>query len=232
MNKQEFSDIIGYQFHDTSLLDNALTHSSYYYEARQGTIQNNERLEFLGDSIFNAVISKHLYDRVKYVEEGSLTKLRALVVCERSLAECGNRLRIGKYLKLGRGEENSGGRMRSSIIADAVEAVIGAIYIDGGFNAAGNFIIRAFKSTIDRAIEGKLHWDFKTEIQERLQANGTVDILYHLDREEGPDHNKTFYVSLFVDNNKIGEGQGRTKKEAEQNAAKAALEGTSCILKE
>ena len=230
MSRKHFSQIIGYSFQDCSLLENALTHSSYSHEgrqqeSRQKSVEDNERLEFLGDSIFNAIISEYLFTRVIDVEEGKLTKLRALIVCERSLAECGKNLGIGAYLKLGRGEENTGGRYRSSIIADGMEAVIGAIYLDGGLGPAKAFVLSTFESIIERALTGKLYTDFKTEVQEYLQSKGMTEISYRLDREEGPDHSKTFYVSLWADGNKLGQGRGSTKKEAEQNAAKAALEG-------
>lgn len=225
MNDGDFSQAIGYQFRDWSLLEIALTHSSYNNEGKQETAPNNERLEFLGDAIFDVIISEHLYNRMTDVEEGRLTKFRALVVCERSLTECGNRLGICRHLRLGRGEEHNGGRSRSSIIADAMEAVIAAIYLDGGLDATRAFVLSAFEPTIEAALAGKLHTDYKTELQERLQAKGEADIVYRLDRQEGPDHNKTFYVSLWADGANIGKGQGQTKKEAEQNAAKAALEG-------
>ena len=230
MSRKHFSQIIGYSFQDCSLLENALTHSSYSHEgrqqeSRQKSVEDNERLEFLGDSIFNAIISEYLFTRVIDVEEGKLTKLRALIVCERSLAECGKNLGIGAYLKLGRGEENTGGRYRSSIIADGMEAVIGAIYLDGGLGPAKAFVLSTFESIIERALTGKLYTDFKTEVQEYLQSKGMTEISYRLDKEEGPDHSKTFYVSLWADGNKLGQGRGSTKKEAEQNAAKAALEG-------
>lgn len=230
MNRKDFSQIIGYSFQDHSLLENALTHSSYSHEGRQQegrhrALEDNERLEFLGDSILNAIISEYLFTRVIDVEEGKLSKLRALIVCERSLAECGKGLGIGAYLKLGRGEENTGGRNRSSIIADGMEAVIGAIYLDGGLGPARAFVLSTFESIIERALTGKLYTDFKTEVQEYLQSKGMTEISYRLEREEGPDHSKTFYISLWADGNKLGQGRGSTKKEAEQNAAKAALEG-------
>jgi dsRNA-specific ribonuclease len=153
-----------------------------------------------------------------------LTKLRAVIVCERSLAVCGAGISVGEYLQLGKGEENSGGRKRSSIIADATEAVIGAIYLDGGWDAVRDFVIRIFSVLIEDALAGKLHMDYKTEIQERLQSHGEADISYAIEREEGPDHDKTFYANLIFQGNVIGSGSGRSKKEAEQQAAKQALE--------
>ncbi len=225
MNSESFSMRIDYHFQDPSLLETALTHSSYCHEGRLTHTKNNERLEFLGDSIFNAVIGEHLYKIGEDVEEGRLTKLRAQVVCEASLAECGKRFEIGSYLNLGRGEELSGGRTRNSILADAMEAVIGAIFLDGGYENAKGFVLNAFIPTIEKALAGSLHSDYKTEIQEKLQAKGAKEILYQIDKEEGPDHQKTFYVSLWFEGEKLGEGHGKSKKEAEQSAAKAALEG-------
>jgi ribonuclease-3 len=164
------------------------------------------------------------------VEEGELTKLRAVIVCERSLAVCGTKVSIGDYLNLGKGEENSGGRKRSSIIADAMEAVIGAIYLDGGWSAVHDYIIRIFSELIEDAISGKLHMDYKTEIQERLQSHGEAEICYVIEREEGPDHDKTFYANLVFQGSIIGSGSGRSKKEAEQQAAKQALERGDTVV--
>ena len=224
MNELDFQKIIQYDFQNVNLLKNALTHSSYINEGKWQQTGNNERLEFLGDAILDAVISDYLYRRLDHVEEGELTKLRAVIVCERSLAVCGNRVSIGSYLMLGKGEENSGGRSRCSIIADAMEAVIGAIYLDGGWNTVHNYVIRIFSELIEDAISGRLHMDYKTEIQEKLQSHGEAEICYVIEREEGPDHDKTFYANLVIQGNVIGSGSGRSKKEAEQQAAKQALE--------
>jgi len=224
VNELEFQEIIQYHFKDINLLKNALTHSSFLNEGKQLQTINNERLEFLGDAILDAVISDYLYSRLNNGEEGELTKLRAVIVCERSLAACGIGLSIGDYLRLGKGEENSGGRKRGSIVADAMEAVIGAVYLDGGWNAVHDFVIRIFSDVIEDAISGKLHMDYKTEIQERLQSHGEAEISYVIEREEGPDHDKTFYANLIFQGNVIGSGSGRSKKEAEQQAAKQALE--------
>jgi len=224
VNELDFQNIIQYQFKNPDLLLNALTHSSFINEGRSSQIENNERLEFLGDAILDAVISDFLYKRTDRFEEGDLTKLRAVIVCERSLASYGMKVSIGNYLRLGKGEENSGGRKRGSIIADALEAVIGAIYLDGGWDTVQEFVIRTFAGLIDDALAGKLHMDYKTEIQEKLQARGEADISYVIEREEGPDHDKTFYANLLFQGNIIGQGSGRSKKEAEQHAAKQALE--------
>lgn len=224
MNEHDFQKIIQYDFKNVNLLKNALTHSSFINEGKSSQTGNNERLEFLGDAILDAVISEYLYKRLDNVEEGELTKLRAVIVCERSLADFGSGISIGSYLRLGKGEENSGGRMRSSIIADALEAVIGAVYLDGGWNAVQDFVIRIFSELIEDAVSGKLHMDYKTEIQEKLQAQGETEISYVIEREEGPDHDKTFYANLIFQGSVIGSGSGRSKKEAEQQAAKQALE--------
>lgn len=224
MNEHDFQKIIQYDFKNVNLLKNALTHSSFINEGKSSQTGNNERLEFLGDAILDAVISEYLYKRLDNVEEGELTKLRAVIVCERSLAAFGSGISIGSYLRLGKGEENSGGRMRSSIIADALEAVIGAVYLDSGWNVVQDFVIRIFSELIEDAVSGKLHMDYKTEIQEKLQAQGETDISYVIEREEGPDHDKTFYANLIFQGSVIGSGSGRSKKEAEQQAAKQALE--------
>lgn len=230
MSSSDFEERIGYVFKNPSLLEKALTHSSATNELVDGASKNNERLEFLGDAVFDVIISEYFYHRMADVEVGKLSKLRALVVCERSLSECAKRYRINEELRLGRGEELNGGRNRSSILADAMEAVIGAVYLDGGFEAATDFVLSAFETTIEKALSGMLYRDFKTELQEFLQAQKEVEIRYLVDREEGPDHNKTFYVSLWDGEEKLGEGSGKTKKEAEQNAARAALEGYGVVF--
>lgn len=230
MNELDFQKIIQYEFQDRNLLKNALTHSSYINEGKSQETGNNERLEFLGDAILDAVISDYLYLRLEHMEEGELTKLRAVIVCERSLAACGAKISIGSYLRLGKGEENSGGRKRGSILADATEAVIGAIFLDGGWDAVSKFVIHLFSDLIEDALSGKLHMDYKTEIQEKLQSHGETEIGYVIEREEGPDHDKTFYANLILRGNVIGSGSGRSKKEAEQQAAKQALERGGTIV--
>lgn len=226
MNNGEFEKVIDYTFEDKALLDKALTHSSFCREHAVETRDNNERLEFLGDAFFDAIISVELYKRLERVDEGKLTKTRALIVCEKSLATVAQKLKIGEYLNMGKGEEHSGGRHRESIMADAVEAVIGAIYLDGGYEEAARFVAREFKATIVDALSGKLFTDYKTQVQEALQKRGQrTSISYHLDKEEGPDHDKTFYVHLVCNGKTLGNGSGKSKKEAEQNAAKATLEG-------
>ncbi len=226
MNSHDFERIIKYTFKDKSLLEKALTHSSYCRENGLESKDSNERLEFLGDAFFDAVISTELYRRMEEVDEGRLTKTRALIVCEKSLASVALRLNVGAHLNMGKGEEHTGGRQRDSILADAVEAVIGAIYLDGGYEEVGRFVSREFYSTIEDALTGKLFTDYKTQAQEVLQKRGKkTDIKYTTYREEGPDHDKTFYVRLVCNGVTMGSGSGKTKKEAEQNAAKATLEG-------
>ncbi|MGC2872813.1 ribonuclease III [Ihubacter sp. mB4P-1] len=226
MNNSDFEKVIQYTFQDKELLNKALTHSSFCREHAVETKNNNERLEFLGDAFLDAIIGVALYNRLSQMDEGKLTKTRALIVCEKSLAQVAVRLHIGDYLNMGKGEELSGGRHRDSIMADAVEAVIGAIYMDGGYDEAVRFVLREFAGTIEDAVEGKLFTDYKTQVQEALQKRGKKTVIsYHLDKEIGPDHDKTFYVHLVCNGKTLGSGCGKSKKEAEQNAAKATIEG-------
>ena len=186
---------------------------------------DNERLEFLGDAFFDAIVSVELFRRMGHVTEGKLTKTRAQIVCERSLAERARCLHVGDYINMGHGEDSAGGRRKDSILADAMEAIIGAMFLDGGYDAAQQFVVRTFNETIDKAVSGKLFSDYKSEIQEILQAKGkNVNITYKIDREEGPAHDKTFFVHLECNGQMLGSGSGKSKKEAEQNAARAALE--------
>lgn len=234
MNSSDFEKMIGYKFKDTSLLEKALTHSSYIKEKKERCDRNNERLEFLGDAFFDAIISEELYRRLDRIEEGKLTKLRALIVCEKSLAYHGRQIQIGKYIHLGKGEECMGGRNRDALLADTLEAVLGAIFMDGGYEAVRGIVLKIFEERIDDAANGRLNSDYKTELQERLQARGETRISYLVEKEEGPDHDKTFYVNLYIGDVMAGKGKGKCKKEAEQNAAKEALERGSyfCTLSE
>ncbi len=215
---------LGYTFHDGTILQTALTHSSYSREAGDGC-QCNERLEFLGDAFFDAIIGEELFRIFPAKEEGWLSRIRATIVCEKSLAQTARRLELGRFLLLGRGEEKTGGRQRESILADAMEALIGAIYLDGGFEAARTVVLGLFRDVIDDTKKGKfiIH-DYKTHLQEQLQARGITGIRYELTGEEGPDHNKTFTVCLYVEGKPLAHGSGRTKKQAEQMAAQQALE--------
>ena len=221
MNK--FEELIGYKFNNAIYLERALTHSSYNKE-KNTKHQDNERLEFLGDAFFDAIVSAELFKMMQGVTEGKLTKTRALVVCESSLAKAARKLGLGQYIYIGHGEEVAGGRDKDSILADAMEAVIGAIYIDGGYAPTQKFVIQNFAETIKDAAEGKLFSDYKSEVQEFIQKNGrNLAITYNTVREEGPAHDKTFFVNLSYDGNVLGEGSGKSKKEAEQQAAKTAL---------
>ena len=212
---------LGYTFKNSKLLANALTHSSYANEARNG-ITSNERLEFLGDSVLSLIVSDYLFKEFSNIPEGELTKLRASLVCEKSLCGFSRELELGKYLKLGKGEDKNGGRDRDSILADAFEALLAAIYLDGGMEAARkhviNFVLRELKQTDDEVFK-----DYKTALQEIIQRNPEESVTYILTGESGPDHNKVFEVEVHLNSNVIGKGSGSSKKRAEQMAAKQAL---------
>ena len=224
MNNEKFEKIIGYEFKDKQILNIALTHSSFCRETNK-SYSNNERLEFLGDALLDAIVSTVLYEEIECFDEGRMTKIRSQIVCEKSLADIGKRLQIGEHLNMGKGEIMLGGRNKESIRADAVEAVIGAVYIDGGYQTVEELVKREFSDTIQLALEDKLYADYKTQVQEYLQKiDSKKTIEYVVDKAEGPDHNKTFYVHLAFDGVNIGEGVGKSKKEAERRAAKKALE--------
>lgn len=215
---------LSYSFKDKELLRKALTHSSYGNENNMRITENNERLEFLGDTVLNLVVSQYLYKKYPNYPEGELTKIRAKVVCESSLAYGARRIGVGEYLLLGRGEEATGGRDRESILADAMEAIMGAIYLDSDFKTANLSLLNNFEVDIVNAVaKGDLFIDYKTELQEKLQKRGRVKVDYLVIKEEGPDHNKIFYMDACVDGKSMGTGIGRNKKEAEQMAAKEAL---------
>ncbi len=210
-----------YHFSNGSILFQALTHSSYANEMRMPKESNNERLEFLGDAVLELVTSEYVYQENKDLSEGDLTKLRASIVCEQTLSTCARDLELGDYLLLGKGEDASGGRIRDSILSDALEAIIGAIYLDGGFTNAKEFVQRFLLSGIKNK---ELFFDSKTILQEIIQnGNNNQKIRYKLLSEEGPDHNKTFTIAVFIGNDQIGIGSGRTKKAAEQEAASLAI---------
>lgn len=225
MNLTSFQNKIGYQFEDSTLLEKSLTHSSYHRGKSQGTGKDNERLEFLGDAFLDAVVGEALYHRLPDSEEGRLSKVRALVVCEVALSKVARELGIGDVLILGHGEDQSGGRKRDSILADATEALIGAVYLDGGFHQAKALILRIFERTMVEAIEGRLFSDYKSEFQELIQLRRAGDNIEYVPvGSEGPDHDKTFHVELRVNGQVMGAGTGKSKKEAEQNAARQAIE--------
>lgn len=224
MNKKEdlvcLEKKIGYQFQNFDLLVQAMTHSSYANEHRMERIHNNERLEFLGDAVLEVISSEFLFHRFPEKPEGELTKKRASLVCEPALAFCGREMEIGEFLLLGKGEDNTGGRHRESIVSDAVEALIGAIYLDGGFANAKDFILGHILNDMENK---QLFYDSKTTLQEIVQGRYEQDVTYVLVKEEGPDHNKTFTAEAYLGDQKLGEGSGRTKKAAEQQAAYHAI---------
>lgn len=220
MKKQEeFQKIIGYKFRNEKLLQQALTHSSYANE-RHRKNADNERLEFLGDAVLEVVSSEFLFLHYPDLTEGDLTKLRASLVCEPTLAGCTSPMHLGDFIYLGKGEELTGGRRRKSILSDALEAVIGAIYLDGGFTSAKEFILKFILTDIEHK---KLFYDSKTILQEFVQGNCKELLNYKLLDESGPDHNKNFTVEARIGEKVIGTGSGHTKKAAEQEAAYQAL---------
>ena len=220
---EEFQDRIGYRFGDIALLRRALTHSSRCEGKLR--VECYERQEFLGDSILSLVVSTRLFAECGDMEEGELTKIRAAIVCEQSLAKVAKKLNIGNYLFLGKGEEQTGGRERVSILADVVEAIIAAIYLDSDFATAQKWTLAQLGDLIPLGIAGKLYHDSKTRLQEVLQGEGKETAHYRLVSESGPAHNRIFTVEVYADGKKLATGTGRSKKEAEQAAATAALEG-------
>ncbi len=219
----ELEEIIGYQFHNKELLTTALTHSSYANERKAQHVQYNERLEFLGDAVLSVVVSDYIFKHCPDLPEGELTKLRASLVCEKSLYEFAKQIDLGKYLLLSKGERHNGGAERPSILSDAFEALIAAIYIDGGITPASkhilNFVVPAIKGSRKKQVK-----DYKTTLQEIIQKNPGERLEYVLVSESGPDHNKHFVFEVHLNSNVIGKGGGRSKKEAEQQAAREALE--------
>ena len=218
---KEFQEKIGYQFQQEGLLRQALTHSSYANEHRMKKLSDNERLEFLGDAVLEIVTSDFLYHEHSDVPEGELTRVRASIVCEQTLAFCTRALNLGDYLFLGKGEDQTGGRKRKSILSDAFEAIIGAIYLDGGFEPAKDFVLKFILNDIEHK---QLFYDSKTILQELVQEKGLQPIEYVLTGEEGPDHDKCFTVVVQVNGQVVGNGTGHTKKAAEQAAAYQAIQ--------
>ncbi|MGB8455375.1 MAG: ribonuclease III [Anaerocolumna sp.] len=211
-----FEETVNYKFQDRKLLKHALTHSSYANEKRMNKLENNERLEFLGDAVLELVTSEYLFTKNTKMPEGDLTKLRARLVCEQTLAACARDIKVGDYILLGKGEAATGGNERLSILSDAMEAIIGAIYLDGGFTNAKEFIRNYILADVENK---KLFFDSKTILQEIVQSEFKEQLSYELIKEEGPDHNKQFTVVALVNDNQLGIGVGRTKKAAEQEAA-------------
>ncbi|WP_425365104.1 ribonuclease III [Fusibacter bizertensis] len=219
----ELESLIGYKFQDSHYLIRALTHSSYSNENKKAKLKNNERLEFLGDSVLGLTISEFLFSHYAQLEEGQLTKIRAKIVCEASLGEASRALRIGEFMLFGRGEELTGGRERTSILSDAFEALIAAIFLDGGMECARKFVLSQLKPIIEDAVQGKLFVDYKTRLQEVIQVQKGNRIKYEIVREEGPDHSKIFFTEVKLNDETIGIGSGHSKKESEQEAAKEGL---------
>ncbi len=213
----------GYTFRNGNLLRLALTHTSYANEQHQTHLQSNQRLEFLGDSVLSLVISDYIYHKFPKMPEGELTKVRASVVCEQTLAKCAAKLRLGDMLFLGRGEVLSGGRTRESILADAFEAVLAAIYLDAGMDQARKFVLRHLQPYITPHLVDELNTDYKTELQELVQQTQGHTIRYEIRKESGPDHDKVYEIEVLVDDRVYGRGTGRSKKRAEQNAAREAV---------
>ena len=216
-----FEEILEYKFKNPALLDNAITHSSYANETHS-QFGSNERLEFLGDSVLSIIVSEYLYNNYKNLPEGELTKLRASLVCEKTLCFFSKQLRIGEFLHLGKGEANNHGNERASILADAFEAVLAAIFLDGGMDAAKKHVLRFIIPELETR-EFELFKDYKTSLQEVIQRNPEERLTYVLIDETGPDHDKRFTVEVHLNSNVIGCGVGRSKKQAEQEAARQAL---------
>ena len=218
---EEFQNLIGYHFRNERLLLTALTHSSFLNENPGEPPVDNERLEFFGDAIIEFFVSEYLYQKYTDVPEGELTKLRASLVCEQSLAQCSRDICLGDCLRMGKGEEASGGRKRASIISDAFEAVTAAIYLDAGKEAVADFI----RTHLLKFLENKsLFFDAKTRLQEMVQKHGSETLRYEMISEEGPSHNKVFVAAAFLNDREIGRGSGHSKKTAQQEAAVRAIE--------
>lgn len=215
-------DSLGYKFNDDRLLKTSLMHTSYTHENRN-ELENNERLEFLGDAVLELVISTYIFKTFNELSEGELTKLRASIVCEISLAKKAREMNIGEHLKLGKGEEQTGGRERDSLLSDAFEAIIGAIYLDSNFETVEKFILNKMDDIIKEKRNSFKVQDCKTYLQELIQKNSKEPIIYKIINESGPDHDKVFDVQIIHENKILGEGKGKSKKDAEQDAAFNAL---------
>jgi len=219
-NLSDLESRIEYTFKDKLLLKQALTHTSHANEQMINRPPSYERIEFLGDAVLDLITGEYLMDTYPQMAEGELTKTRAQTVCEPALAHCAKDLELGQYILLGKGEEHSGGRSRDSIIADVMEALIGAIYRDGGLDAAKKFV---FKFILSDLADKNLFHDSKSTIQEYIMKNGLGKLRYELSSVSGPEHNKAFHINLFLEDQKIGSGSGKSKKAAEQQAASQAM---------
>lgn len=221
-----FEERIGYKFKNRSLLHEALSHSSYANEAKKNR-NSNERLEFLGDSVLSIIVSEHLFNHFKHLPEGELTKIRASLVCEKALFEFSKQIRLGDFILLGKGEENTGGRNRPSIVSDAFEAVIAAVFLDGGMDSAREYVLGFIPGDLDKNSAKNLQ-DYKTVLQEIIQKNPEEKVEYVLTEQSGPDHDRHFKVEVCLNSNVIGKGEGHSKKQAEQQAAREALRLMGC----
>ena len=221
MSLENLEKNLQYKFKDINLLKQALTHSSFAYENK---VKSNEKLEFLGDSILEFVSSEYIYKKYPKLTEGEMTKVRASVVCGESLSNVARKNNVGEFLYLGKSEKVSGGQNRKAVLEDAVEAIIAAIYLDGGIESAKKFIFDSLEEEIDKATKHVGVKDYKTVLQEVLQKNGTVNIEYEITNEQGPDHDKTFYAQVKLDGKVLAKGEGKSKKVAEMHAAQKALQ--------
>lgn len=216
--------VLHYEYKNQGLLEEALTHSSYANEHRSSAIKDNERLEFLGDAILDLIISEYLFKKFPQMPEGDLSKIRASIVCEGSLAKMAKKMNFGQYILLGKGEELTGGRERASILADAFEAITGSMFLDGGFDCARHFLHETLVYEVEQTASIEtLYKDYKTLLQECIQKVSANPIHYEVVSEEGPDHDKHFHVEVYHEEKCLGSGIGKSKKEAEQDAAKKAL---------
>jgi ribonuclease-3 len=227
-NPEDLAPTLDYFFGDKKLLRHAFRHPSYVYEKDDPRVSDNQRLEFLGDAVINLAISHLLMESFPEMNEGELSKYRASLVSENGLYPIACELRIGDYLLLGKGEERTQGRKKASILTDALEALIGAVYLDGGFRSALKVIAKLFSPVLEKISHGDSFIDYKTDLQEYSQETVQSTPEYQLEKETGPDHNKTFYVAVYLRGTLMGKGKGRSKKEAEREAAKEAL---ACLRK-
>lgn len=220
---KKLEESIGYSFKDKNLIDVALTHSSYINENKDEKIISNERLEFLGDSILDLIVSEELYKNHKTYPEGKLTKIRSRIVCTSSFSKASEKFALSSYLLFGKGEMNHNGREKKSVKADTFEAFCAAIYLDAGYNFLKEFLMKNYYETVkDLLANDLLFIDYKTKLQEHFNKKNRIILKYKLLKEEGPEHNKTFYMEVFAKNKKLGTGKGKNKKEAEQMAARIA----------
>jgi len=224
---EQVENTIGYRFKNKNYLQTALTHSSYVNEHK--LTKDNERLEFLGDSVLGLIVSNYIFAYKSSLKEGELTKIRSTIVCEKSLMHIAEKLKIGQYIKLGKGEKISGGAKRASILADAVEALIAAIYLDSDFDNVSKYVLDWLGDTIKGALDNKKNDDYKSKLQEEVQKVRGRTLKYELIAMKGPDHDRIFTIGVYCDNKLIGTGKGHSKKEAEQLAAKDALEKSDKI---